>query len=283
MTTHLIIQSAAEVATADLKQLAKVSGAKAIEALNAQAFRLLAADPARKLAVAAHCERARLDFGFVPQQRKPTDFGLAVMDMDSTLISIECIDEIADMADLKPQVAAITAAAMRGEIDFQQSLRQRVALLKGLPESALERVYQERLSLSPGAEILLAGLRAAGIKLLLVSGGFRFFTDRLKARLGLDFAFSNCLEIVDGKLTGKIAGEIIDAAGKAALLIKIRDELGLTCEQVIGIGDGANDVKMLAASAVSIAYHAKPVVQSETGYALNFTGLDGVLPLLSGS
>ena len=140
------------------------------------------------------------------------------MDMDSTLITIECIDEIADMQGLKPQVAAITAAAMRGELDFPQSLRRRVALLKGLDADALQRVYDERLKLSPGAHVMLARFRELGIKTLLLSGGFTFFTGRLKQRLGLDYARSNTLEIVDGKLTGQVIGEIVDADVKRAAL-----------------------------------------------------------------
>ncbi|HVK56199.1 MAG TPA: phosphoserine phosphatase SerB [Burkholderiales bacterium] len=279
MKTNLIIQGA-ELATQDLKQLAKLSSAARIEAINQQAFRLVDADPASKEAVAAHCKDAQLDYGFMPQSRKLTDFGLVVMDMDSTLITIECIDEIADMMGLKPQVAAITASAMRGEIDFQASLRKRVGLLDDLPENALERVYQERLRLSSGAETFLSTLKSARIKTLLVSGGFTFFTSRLKDRLHLDYTASNQLEIVDGKLTGKVLGDIVDADAKAAWLIKTRDQLGLSPEQVIAIGDGANDLKMMAEAGVSIAYRAKAVVQEKAGYALNFVGLDGVLPLL---
>ena len=202
------------------------------------------------------------------------------MDMDSTLISIECIDEIADMQGLKPQVAVITEAAMRGEIDFAESLRRRVALLEGLDEYTLQRVYDERLRLNPGAETLLAGLKQHDIKTLLVSGGFIFFTERLKARLGLDFAHANQLEIMNGKLTGKVLGKIVDAQGKADWLNRIRVELELQPAQVIAMGDGANDLKMMAEAGVSIAYHAKPVVRAQAGYALNFVGLDGVLALL---
>jgi len=279
LETNLIIQGV-EVATQDLKQLAKLSGASRIEAINQQAFRLIEVDSASKTVVAAYCGNAQLDFGFVPQNRKLADFGLAVMDMDSTLITIECIDEIADMMGLKPQVAAITASAMRGEIDFQASLRARVGLLDGLPVEALERVYQERLQLSPGTEVFLAGLKTAGIKTLLVSGGFTFFTERLKTRLGLDYTASNLLEVVNGKLTGNVLGDIVDADAKAVWLRKIRDELGLPAKQVVAIGDGANDLKMLAAAGVSVAYRAKAVVQEKADYALNFVGLDGVLHLL---
>jgi phosphoserine phosphatase len=201
------------------------------------------------------------------------------MDMDSTLISIECIDEIADMQGLKPQVAEITEAAMRGEIDFAESLRRRVALLGGLDESALQRVYEQRLLLNPGAELMLDELKRRGIKTLLVSGGFVFFTERLKVRLGLDFAHANTLEIANGKLTGKVSGQIVDAQSKADWLNHVRKELELQPEQVIAMGDGANDLKMMAQAGVSVAYHAKPVVRAQASYALNFVGLDGVVNL----
>jgi len=184
------------------------------------------------------------------------------------------------MQGLKPQVAAITEAAMRGEIDFAESLRRRVALLEGLDEHALQRVYDERLQLSPGAEIMLEALHAQGIKTMLVSGGFLFFTERLKPRLGLDYTHANELEIVGGKLTGKVLGKVFDAQGKADWLVKIRAELGLKPEQVIAMGDGANDLKMMAQAGVSIAYHAKPVVREQASYALNFVGLDGLVNLL---
>jgi phosphoserine phosphatase len=180
------------------------------------------------------------------------------------------------MQGLKPQVAEITEAAMRGELDFAESLRRRVALLEGLDESALQRVYDERLKLTAGAEIMLAKLKAHGIKTLLVSGGFVFFTERLKQRLGLDFAYANTLEIVQGKLTGNVLGDIVDAQAKADLLVKKREELNLKAAQVIAIGDGANDLKMLAQAGVGIAFHAKPVVRSQARYALNFVGLDGL-------
>jgi phosphoserine phosphatase len=199
------------------------------------------------------------------------------MDMDSTLINIECIDEIADMLGIKHKVAEITERSMRGELDFAQSLRERVALLAGLDQSALGRVYEERLQLNPGAERMLQAAHAAGLKSLLVSGGFTFFTERLQTRLSLTQAHANVLEIVDGKLTGKVASSILDAQAKQGWLIKLRTELGLRPDQVIALGDGANDLKMLGEAGVGIAYHAKPIVRQQAAYALTHVGLDGLL------
>ncbi|WP_047532896.1 phosphoserine phosphatase SerB [Methylotenera sp. N17] len=231
--------------------------------------------------VARFCAEQLLDYAVVPDQQRLNQFGLCVMDMDSTLISIECIDEIADMMGIKPQIAEITEAAMRGELDFAASLKKRVALLKGLPESALHRVIEERLQLNPGAQAWITACKAHRISTMVVSGGFTFFANHVKQLLGLDYAVSNTLEIVDGKLTGNILGDIVDAQRKADELVKLRDQLGLKPEQTIAIGDGANDLKMMAAAAIGIAYHAKPVVQQQAKYALNHTGLDGVINLLS--
>jgi len=197
----------------------QLSAATRIEQVAPQVYRLRDAVPHD--GIAPYCLEHGFDYGFVPQDMHLADFGLVVMDMDSTLITIECIDEIADMQGLKPQVAAITEAAMRGELDFAASLRRRVALLEGLDENALQRVYDERLRLSPGAEVMLARLKEHGIKTLLVSGGFVFFSERLKTRLGLDFTHANTLEVVNGKLTGQVLGNIVDAQGKADWLVKI--------------------------------------------------------------
>jgi phosphoserine phosphatase len=273
---NLIVQGR-DIPTPSLKQLAKLTGAAAIEAVSLTAFRLLAADAGQRDAVTTFCEENQFDCGWVPAGRRIGDFGLLVMDMDSTLITIECIDEIADMQGLKPQVSAITEAAMRGEIDFAESLRRRVSLLAGLGQSALQRVYDERLQLSPGAETLLAAARAAGIRTLLVSGGFTFFTERLQPRLGLDYTAANTLDVADGRLTGYVLGDIVDAQGKADWLNRVRSQLGLKKEQVIAMGDGANDLKMMAEAGVSIAYRAKPVVRAQAVHAINFAGLDGIL------
>lgn len=277
---NLIIQAVQAIAANQLDHLALLSQSRHIEPVSAQAYRLT--DAREHPDIPGYCLEHHLDYGFVPRDRTLDDFGLVVMDMDSTLISIECIDEIADMQGLKPQVAAITEAAMAGKIDFAESLRRRVALLAGLDEHALLQVYDERLKLNPGAEIMLSRLKEHNIRTLLVSGGFTFFTERLKTRLGLDHTHANTLEIVDGKLTGKVIGKVFDAQGKADWLGKIRDELGLEREQVVAMGDGANDLKMLALAGVSIAYHAKPVVREQAMYALNFVGLDGLLNLLAG-
>ena len=276
---NLIIQANHDIPAAHLDQLRSLSLASRIEQIAPHAYRLRQSRPQDN--VASFCYEHQLDYGFVRDGQQLADFGLVVMDMDSTLINIECIDEIADMQGLKPQVSAITEAAMRGQIDFAESLRRRVALLEGLDENALNRVYDERLQLNPGAELLLAALKKHGIKTLLVSGGFTFFTERLKARLGLDFAHANQLEIINGQLTGKVTGNILDAQGKANWLTHTRDELALHGEQVIAIGDGANDLKMMTQAAISIAYHAKPIVRSQASYAFNFVGLDGLIHLFA--
>ncbi len=229
-------------------------------------------------------ERLRPEFDFdinpVPPDFEPAGVRLLISDMDSTLISIECVDEIADFANLKPQVAAITAAAMRGELNFAESLEQRVALLEGLDEAVLERVYSERLQLNPGAERLLAGLRERGIRTALVSGGFSFFTDRLKQRLSLDYTLANRLAVQKGKLTGKVVGDIVGAEAKRRFLLERCEELGISPRQAVAVGDGANDLEMLGAAGLSVAYLAKPRVQEQADIVLNHSGLDAILHLL---
>ncbi len=281
-TMNLIIQ-APDIATAALKHLhmlSKAANIGAVQGMVHQVFSLNGADIASKTAVAQFCEAEKLDFGFVPADSKLSDYKLLAMDMDSTLITIECIDEIADFINKKAEVAAITEAAMRGEIDWPQSLRQRVALLAGLPASTLETVYAQRLKLTPGAAKLVAAAQAAGLKTVVVSGGFTFFTSRLQARLKLDYAFSNELEIIDGKLTGQVLGALCDANAKAAHVQAIAAQLGAAKEQIIAIGDGANDLAMMAVSGTSIAYHAKPKVQAEARFSLNQVDLSGALALL---
>ena len=220
---------------------------------------------------------------FVPPLRL-ADFKLAAFDMDSTLINIECIDEIAAAAGKKAEVAAITEAAMRGEItDFKDSLRRRLALLKGVPEAALDDVLKTRLQFNPGARELCAALKAAGLKLLLVSGGFTHFTRFVAAELGMDFVRSNELEITDGALTGGLVmqawGEICDGEEKRRMLLACCAEIGCTPAQAIAVGDGANDLPMMAAAGLSVAFHAKPKVREQAQVAINDGGLDRLLEL----
>lgn len=223
--------------------------------------------------------------GFTPPLAL-ADFGLIAFDMDSTLINIECIDEIADAAGRKAEVAAITEATMRGEItDFKESLRRRVAMLEGVSEQHLQQVHDERLRLNPGATELLQACRQAGLKTLLVSGGFTFFTERLRQRLELDFVRSNQLEIVDGHLTGRVLaqdwGDICDGAEKRRMLLDTCAQLGLQAAQAIAVGDGANDLPMMAAAGLSVAYHAKPAVREHAMVSIQQGGLDRLLEVLS--
>ncbi|MBS0315183.1 MAG: phosphoserine phosphatase SerB [Burkholderiales bacterium] len=206
--------------------------------------------------------------------------GLLAMDMDSTAITIECIDEIADFAGVKADVAAVTEAAMRGEIDFAQSLRRRVACLEGLPVRVLAEVYAERLRPSPGLPELLAHVHAHGVRTLLVSGGFTYFTERLRARFGYTWTRANTLGERDGRLTGQVCGAIVDAAEKERMLRFVAGTLPAARALSIAIGDGANDLPMLRAATLGVAYRAKPAVRAAVPVAINRGGLDAVNTLL---
>ncbi len=223
--------------------------------------------------------------GFTPPLRL-TDFKLIAFDMDSTLINIECVDEIADAAGRKAEVAAITEAAMRGEIaDYKESLRQRVRLLAGVTVGHMQQVLDQRLQLNPGAENLVRACQAAGLKTLLVSGGFTFFTDHVRDRLRIDWTRSNVLEVAGGVLTGRMVdqpwGDICDGAEKRTMLLQTCAQMGIDPAQAIAMGDGANDLPMMGAAGLSVAYHAKPAVRAQAMVAINSGGLDRLLEVLA--
>jgi phosphoserine phosphatase len=222
--------------------------------------------------------------GFTPALRL-ADFRLAAFDMDSTLINIECVDEIAAAVGLKAEVAAITEATMRGEIaDFKESLRRRVALLKGVPQAALEDIWTHTLRLNPGVEAFFAALRGAGVKTLLVSGGFTFFSDRVVRKLGMDYSRANVLEMADGALTGGLVaqpwGDICDGLEKQRMLLQTCADMGIAPSQAIAVGDGSNDLPMMSVAGLSIAYHAKPAVREKAMLAINEGGMDAALAVL---
>ncbi|WP_374673588.1 phosphoserine phosphatase SerB [Ideonella sp.] len=222
--------------------------------------------------------------GFTPPLRL-ADYRLAAFDMDSTLINLECVDEIASAVGKKAEVAAITEAAMRGEIaDYKESLRQRVALLRGVPVSAMQAIYDERLQLNPGVATFVAACQAAGLKTLLVSGGFTFFTDRVRDRLKIDFARSNVLEVEQGHLTGRMVdqpwGDIVDGEEKRRTLLATCEQIGIPPSQAIAVGDGANDLPMMRAAGLSIAFHAKPAVREQAMLSIESGGMDRALEVL---
>lgn len=260
-----------------LDTLRRESGATAVTKLGTGLVRL--EHGSSTSGFVALCEHRRIDWARDPAGRTLHDFGLYVTDMDSTLIDIECVDELARMQGVGAEVTAITESAMRGEMDFRESLVRRVGLLKGLSESVLAEVFETRLHLNPGALRLMAALREAGVYTILVSGGFTYFTKRLKAQLGFDEAHANVLEVTDGVLTGELAGPIIDAAAKAQVLRSARIRRSLHGSQVIAVGDGANDLAMLAEAGFAVAWRAKPVLRTNADCCIDEAGLDFLVDL----
>jgi phosphoserine phosphatase len=239
-------------------------------------------DTSQRALLRVIAKKFNADLCFLKSELNTNEIKVLALDMDSTLINIECIDEIADYIGKKAAVTQITEATMRGEIkDFKESLRRRVALLEGVSANVLESVFLERLRPNPGAAELLAGVHERGIYTLLVSGGFTFFTEKLAQQFGLKQTQANTLEIINGKLTGKILGEIVDGVAKAAYLDSACLALGCTKANALTIGDGANDLFMMNDSGISIAYQAKPVVQEKADAAFDHVGLDAALLLIS--
>ena len=274
---NLVVQGPA-LGSGDLEALALLAKPADVRPIAKRAFRLVGA--MKNEGVAPLCEARRIDHAWIPEGRRFAELKLLAMDMDSTLITIECIDELGDLAGKKAEIAAITEQAMRGEIEYRESLKRRVAALAGMDADSLKTVYEERLKLTPGADALVAACKKHGVKLLLVSGGFTFFTERLKARLGIDHTISNVLEVKGGKLTGRLVGDIVDAEAKAAKFRQVMQTVNAGKEQTLAIGDGANDLKMMSEAGISVAFRAKPLVRAQASCAVNWSGLDAVVNLL---
>lgn len=274
--SNLVVQGPS-LERSQVDEVTAMAGARAVEQIGERAYRLRKAR--KDESIAAWCDARGIDCGWMAEGRRFADLKLVAMDMDSTLITIECIDELGDLAGKKAEIAAITQRAMRGELDFPGALHHRVAALAGLLESGLLRVYEERLKLTPGADKLLKTCQDHGVKLLLVSGGFTFFTERLKARLGLDYTIANRLEIENGRLTGRLLGEIVGAEAKARKFREIMAELNAQKEQTVAIGDGANDLKMMDEAGCSVAFRAHAIVRGKATHVINYSGLEGVVNL----
>ncbi|MEL6278295.1 MAG: phosphoserine phosphatase SerB [Pseudomonadota bacterium] len=236
-----------------------------------------AATPEALLPAREALEEFPVDVNLLPRLNRRKR--LLIADMDSTIITVECIDEIADMLGVKPQVASITEAAMRGEMDFEQALTERVALLKGLPSSTLQQVFDERVSLSPGAATMVQTMRSNGALAVLVSGGFTFFSERVAAAAGFDRHRANVLMIEDGALSGMVAAPILGRQAKLDMLRSTVAEIGITSDEALAVGDGANDLAMLSAAGIGVAYKAKPVVADQADAQLDHSDLTGVLYL----
>lgn len=267
-----------------LGAISEISRPEAMSELHAKAVRFshVEHEPDRRARVARICTGARLDHAYLADNLTFDAFQLLTMDMDSTVIDIECIDELADLVGKGDEVAEITAATMRGEVtDFADSLRRRVALLAGAPTEVLERVYAERLHIDDGAAWLVDRARSAGLSTQILSGGFDFFADRVKDQLGIERAVANRLEVSGATLTGRVTGDIVDGARKAAEVARAALELGISKSQVIAIGDGANDIPMMIGAGLSVAYHAKEVVRKFADQSIQFGNLSTVVDWLT--